>query len=431
MKEIQTDVVVLGGGTAGCFAAISAAQNGAETLLIEKNGILGGTMTAGRVNFPGLFFAWGKQIISGPCWDAVLRCERRGGAKIPPVAYRPQNHWEEQILLDIFTYACVLDEICTESGVKLLLHAMAAQVKEKDDCTEVTAAAKDGLFKVKAQVLIDATGDADGVRLAGYKCIKSPVLQPATLINDIAGYDIRAVDREAFEEYVQKAEEQGRLFAEDTQGGSLYHQLNSGRISMHIPCKNAETSGGKTELEISARRTLARMIGCLREFRGLEKIFVSSCAVECGVRETCRIVGEDTVTAEDYLAGRLYENALCYCFYPIDLHQPTGIKQIFLKEGVVPTLPYGAMIPKNAKHILAAGRCISSDTDANSAVRVQAPCMACGQAAGAAAAIAAKQKLPVKEVPAEKIRQALTGIGAIVPHRDFFKTTTEETGAKI
>ena len=100
MKEIQTDVLVLGGGTAGCFAAVAAAKNGAETLIIEKNGILGGTMTAGRVNFPGLFFAWGKQIISGPCWEAVLRCERRGGAKIPPIAYCPRNHWEEQILLD-------------------------------------------------------------------------------------------------------------------------------------------------------------------------------------------------------------------------------------------------------------------------------------------------------------------------------------------
>lgn len=85
----------------------------------------------------------------------------------------------------------------------------------------------------------------------------------------------------------------------------------------------------------------------------------------------------------------------------------------------MPTLPYRAMIPQNAQHILAAGRCISSDTDANSAIRVQATCMASGQAAGAAAAIAAKQKLPVKEISVEKIRQALKGIGAIVPYKDF------------
>lgn len=426
MKELQTEVLVLGGGTAGCFAAIAAAKSGAETLLIEKNGILGGTMTVGRVNFPGLFFAWGRQIISGPCWEAVLRCESHGGAKIPPVSRHPQNHWEEQILLDIFTYTCVLDDMCTESGVKLLLHTMAAQAEEEEDGVAVTAAAKEGLLKIKAKVLIDATGDADGVRLAGYPCVKSPVLQPATLINDIAGYDIRAVERQAFEETMRKAVEQGRLFPEDTQGGSLYHQLCSGRISMHIPCKNAETSWGKTELELSARRTLARMIGCLREVQGLENLFVSSCAVECGVRETCRIVGEDTVTAEEYLAGKVYKDALCYCFYPIDLHQPTGIKQIFLKEGTVPTLPYGAMIPKKAEHILAAGRCISSDTDANSAIRVQAPCMALGQAAGVAAAIAAKRNLPVKAVPVQEIRLRLTALGAIVPQGNFLEKEENE-----
>ena len=69
----ESDVVVVGGGTAGVFAAISAAMNGAKTILVEKNSALGGTMTTGGVNFPGLFYAWGRQIIDGPCWDAVKR----------------------------------------------------------------------------------------------------------------------------------------------------------------------------------------------------------------------------------------------------------------------------------------------------------------------------------------------------------------------
>ena len=419
MEQIKTDVLVLGGGTAGSFAAISAAKSGADTLLIEKNGILGGTMTMGRVNFPGLFFAWGKQIISGPCWEAVLRCQNRGGAQIPAICYHPRNHWEEQILLDIFTYACVLDEMCSESGVKLLLHAMPAQVEETKEGVTVLAATKNGPLKIMASVLIDATGDADGVRMAGYDCVKSRELQPATLINDVAGYDMQTIDKQAFEQYIQEACKTGRLCAEDMQGGSLYGQLCSGRISMHIPCKNAETSAGKTELELAGRRVLSRIIKCIQGFEGLENIFVSACGFECGVRETCRIVGNTTVTAEDYLTGKLYEDAVCYCFYPIDLHQPTGIKQIFLEEGVIPTLPYGAMIPKNSKHILAAGRCVSSDTDANSAIRVQAPCMALGQAAGVAASIAAAEAVPVKAVPLEKIRAALNRLGAIVPPPGF------------
>ena len=79
----ECDVVVIGGGTAGVFAAISAAKNGVKTMLVEKNSTLGGTVTTGGVNFPGLFFAWGKQIIAGPCWDAIMRTVELGGAVLP------------------------------------------------------------------------------------------------------------------------------------------------------------------------------------------------------------------------------------------------------------------------------------------------------------------------------------------------------------
>ena len=82
-RAFVTDVVVAGGGTAGVFAAISAARTGAKTILIEKNSILGGTMTVANINFPGLFFAWGKQIIDGPCWEFIERTIKLGGAIVP------------------------------------------------------------------------------------------------------------------------------------------------------------------------------------------------------------------------------------------------------------------------------------------------------------------------------------------------------------
>ena len=78
----KTDVLVVGGGTAGVFAAISAARTGAKTLLIDKNNILGGTVTVANVNFPGLFHAWGKQIIAGPCWESIERTAKLGGATL-------------------------------------------------------------------------------------------------------------------------------------------------------------------------------------------------------------------------------------------------------------------------------------------------------------------------------------------------------------
>lgn len=106
MREISTDVLVIGGGSAGCFAAISAARSGASVLLVEKNGMLGGTTTGGMVNFPGLFHAWGKQIIDGPCWESIERCVANGGAVLPPFPYKSEHHNKQQILVDVF-YLCL------------------------------------------------------------------------------------------------------------------------------------------------------------------------------------------------------------------------------------------------------------------------------------------------------------------------------------
>ena len=418
MDKLRTDVVVVGGGTAGCFAAIAAAKAGAKTILVEKNGILGGTITAAAVNFPGLFFAWGKQIIAGPCWESILRAQSIGAAVIPEISRRPQAHWHEQILLNIFSYTQILDELCLESGVELRLHTMAAAVEEKDEHILLTAAQKEGLVQIEAAVLIDATGDANVIRMAGYDCEKSDTLQPATLINNIGGYQVETIDREKIEKAVLEAYTNERLNPQDFQGKNLYDLLLEGRISMHIECVDAETSAGRTRLEIEARATLMRIVSFLREIPGLENLRVISAAGECGVRETCRIIGEKTVTSEDYLAGKVYDDAVCYAFYPIDLHQPLGIKQIFLEEGVVPTIPYGALSPRGAKRLLAAGRCIASDSDANSAIRVQAPCMAVGQAAGTAAAIAARENASVGSVPYHELKAALQNIGAIIPERE-------------
>ena len=417
MKRLQADVLIAGGGTAGCFAAIAAAKTGAKTILIEKNGVLGGTITTARVNFPGLFFAWGEQIISGPCWESILRAQKIGAANIPEISTCPENHWQEQISLNLFAYAQILDALCLENGVDVRLHTMAAVVEEKEERILLTAAEKEGLVQIDAAVLIDATGDADATRMAGFQCLKSAPLQPATLINNIGGYRLEDIDPALLEKAVSEAFRQKQLNPQDFQGNALYHQLQAHRISMHIDCVDAETSAGRTRLEMEARATLMRIITWLRGIPGLENLHVTAVACECGVRETCRIAGMKTVTAEEYLAGTVYEDAVCYAFYPIDLHQPLGIRQKFLAEGVVPTIPYGALVPKGARRILAAGRCISSDTEANSAIRVQAPCMAVGQAAGAAAAIAAGKKIRVPEVPYPELKAALKRMGAIVPER--------------
>lgn len=415
IKTISAEVLVIGGGSAGAFAAISAARSGAQTLLLEKNGILGGTTTVGRVNFPGLFYAWGKRIIDGPAWEAILRCEKYNGAVIPPFPYKSPHHWDQQILLDVFTYTCVLDEMCEEAGVEVLFHCMPCLVEETSDGVTVYVAVKGGMLKIKTGILVDATGDADAVRMAGYECVVSNITQPATLINDISGYELERIDQQAFSDYIDRCYKSGELFFEDSQGQNMWKCLLEHRIHMHIALSDAQTAEGRTLAEQKARKVLFRIVSCLSGFEGLEGIHVSNFAGECGIRETVRIVGEKTLTADEYLHGDVLEDSVCYAFYPIDLHQKTGIKQIFLNDGVVPSLSYGCLVPKGSKRILVAGRCISSDTEANSAIRVQAVCMATGQVAGVAATLCVSENYSVSAVPLDKLKICLRSIGAIVP----------------
>lgn len=414
-EKKETDILVVGGGSAGCFAAIAAARSGARVLLLEKNGMLGGTATVGRVNFPGLFHAWGKRIIGGPAWEAIERCVQRGGAVLPPFPYKSEKHYYQQIHVDVFTYAYVLEEMCAESGAEVRCHVMPFSVRETSEGVCVRAATKDGEAEFSARILVDSTGDADLIRMAGLPCETRPHPQPATLIHDLGGYDLEAIDRAAFERFVLDCVADGRFSPEDSQGEEMWKCLCEHRIHFHIDAPLAQTSQGRSDLERRARAALWRIVSTLRSFSGLEGLTVTSFATECGVRETVRIVGMARQTAEDYLSGRRFADSVCYSFYPIDLHEPNGIRQIFLEDGVLPSIRYGSLIPQGSGRILAAGRCISSDVDTNSAIRVQATCMATGQVAGVAAALCSDSGQRVGELPLQDLRKALQALGAILP----------------
>ena len=410
MRTKSCDVVVCGGGTAGVFAGISAAKSGAKVILIEKNNILGGTITSACVNFPGLFFAWGKQIISGPGWESIQRTIKLGGAVMPEISFRPQRHWMEQIKLNPFVYTAVLFEMCSENGIELITNAMPSYITEHEEGVELLVTDKSGLFVINAKKLIDTTGDANVVKMAGYSVEKSKIQQPATLQNRIGGYNMAEVDIAALKEGFEKENFPSHISAEMLAGF-----LQGRKIDLHILCRNADTSEGRTLLEMNTYSLLMKIYKYFRTIKGLENFTFEFTALETGVRESNRIVGESIVTAEDYIEGKAYPDSVCYAFYPIDQHRAVGIKQQFHKENTVGQVPYGALIPHNSKHTLVAGRCISSDTLANSALRVQAVCMATGQAAGCGAAIAAQKNIGVYRVEFGELKAALKKIGAIIP----------------
>ena len=138
-------------------------------------------------------------------------------------------------------------------------------------------------------------------------------------------------------------------------------------MNMHIPCPGTEDSGSKTAMELEGRRILYTILKLFRQIRGCGNIRVKVYAAECGIRESCRIVGEKTMTADKYLSGYVYDDAVSYCFYPIDLHKLDGggVYIVYLEKGVMPTIPYGALIPRGSRYLLVAGRTVSSDTETN------------------------------------------------------------------
>ncbi|MBQ3004708.1 MAG: FAD-dependent oxidoreductase, partial [Clostridia bacterium] len=354
-------------------------------------------------------FAWGKQIIDGPCWEAVQRTADLGGAVIPEFTYKPEKHWHEQIKLNRFIFTTVLFQMCEESGVEVRCNTMLSDAVEHEDSVQLILTEKTGLFSINTKVAIDATGDANLIHLLGLNLLKSEILQPATLQNHISGYN----DNYDINEIKNKLTNAD--LPEHIGFIQLISFLNTHSISAHYPCYDADTSEGKTQLEKNARTDILKIYKFFRTINGLENLEIDFDAQETGIRETNRIIGETTVTAEDYIKGKYYEDSVCYAFYPIDLHVMSGIEKTYHQDGIVSKVPYSALIPKGTKRILCAGRCISSDTNANSALRVEATCMAMGQAVGCAGALTAKNETDVRNIRYNDLCNALKNIGAIIP----------------
>lgn len=419
---MDVDVAVIGGGTAGVVAAAQSARAGARTLLVEKNGVLGGTVTTAAVAFPGLFHAWGRQVIAGIGWDLVTRCVEETGDSLPDFSRPGRSHSTHQVRVDPHVYAALCGECVTDAGCEVLLHAMIAGVRQESESWKIDLCTKTGITPARARVLIDCTGDANCAAMAGAstRVVEEP--QPATLMYRVSGYDLDSLDLDRINRAFDEEVRAGNLSCTDIGWSTTRADVGSwlgrhGQNANHYRAGGASTSEGRTDLELRSRRSFLRLFRFLRTQDGLADLRVDYVAQECGVRESVTVIGEKTVTLDDYTSGRVWDDAVCYSFYPIDLHlnDAEGLDCRPLPEGAVPTVPRGALLPRGLDRLIVAGRCISSDRPANSALRVMATCMATGQAAGALAALGASAGADPRDVPREDLRRLLTAHGAIVP----------------
>lgn len=475
IDEKYCDVLVVGAGSAGIPAAVQSGRAGAQTILLEMSGQCGGTTVLAGIRYPGLFHAWGKQIIAGIGWELVQKAVELNGDKMPDfsVDHGP-HHWKLSIPVNTALYALLAEELCLNAGVEIRYYETPCLLEKtngnkqtdpnqnttkKSNVTQtaksnpspkesnldskksnpgskknntdpkksnpgsnwkVTTCSQGKFRTIYCREIIDCTGNGSVAELAGAKRVRAIEAQPGSIFYTIdSGIDKKTADRAKIQALYKKALAQGRLHREDMFGGVerfLWYPRPAGNRTYVYGADNS-TPQGRTDADIKGRQSALRALRFIKTLPGGENARLVEISQQTGVRETWRVMGRYVITAEDYRDGRVWDDSIAYAFYPIDIHTRDGVAPQRLKQGVVPTIPYRALIADHVEHLLVAGRCMSSDREASSALRVQSICMAGGQAAGAGAALAAKNGIAPENVDLRQLKDLLKKNGAIVPEK--------------
>ncbi len=444
-REIETDVLVVGAGSAGFGAAVAAARNGAKTLIIEKGSEMGGMATAGLVGpFMTCFDDDAKeQVVKGIFDELCLRMEEKGGAIHPSKvegmttysSYYIKSHCHVTPFVSE-VLAITMEEMLLESGAEILYQTNVIDViAENRRIEKVVVAMKEGLATIKAKYVIDCTGDADIASEAGFEMTigseKDGVMQPTSLF-----FEVGNIDREAFvgeleskisrlgipgancwSWYIEEAKENGDWHLERNEIGN-YEQPIKNRWKINatrIPYIDATKSKDITKALIEGRKQVQEVLSFMRKYvpgcENIELIQVASCL---GVRETRRIAGEYSLTAEDILAQKHFEDAICTFAYAIDIHNSEGGGATFKQVNHYYNIPYRCLLPQKTKNLIVAGRSISGTSEAAASYRVIPCCIATGEAAGTAAAMALNENLTPAKIDAGKLQKQLIKQGAVI-----------------
>ena len=416
--HIETDILVVGGGTAGIVAALQAARAGCSTIIVENGSQLGGTMTTGGVSFPGLFYAWGKQVIGGIGWDLVRETVRMNDDELPDFSIPfGTNHPKHHVRINGYLYALLAEEKCLKEGVTLRYYETPVSILPSKNGWEVETIGKGTHARIFCKQLIDCTGNAFAASMAGFELLREEETQPGSLMFRLEGYDLESLDLNRIREQYDLALQSGELRQGDASIGITHMLGKRGDNAQHIFGADSSTSELHSMTNIEGRASLLRMLRFLRRMPGCEQTYIASMQTESGVRETYRIDALYNITHNDYVTGKIFEDAVSWSYYPIDLHDENGVVPKHLGDKIVASIPLRSLVPKESRNFIVAGRCLGSDRLANSALRVQASCMGMGQAAGAAAALACQHNTTPSEVPVEEVRALIIKHGGIVPEQ--------------
>ena len=449
-QKHRTDVVVVGGGPSGVCAAIAAARCGVKTLLVEQAGFCGGMATQGMVGpFMTCYDRKGENmIIRGLFSEIVDRMVERGFA-IHPSQVRAGTAFTSWITLghDHVTpfepegLKLILDEMLTEAGVEILYHTVFLEpVVENGAVTGILVNSKKGTEMIRGSVFIDCSGDGDLAARSGvpFEMGNEELhqTQPATMFFHICNVDSQAVEADiqanihnfyrkdgvnyrSFHWRVSQARENGDWDLKRVSIG-LYRMpkpdewyVNTSRL-MDVDSTDNESL---TKAEIEGRRQADQIIRFLRKYvPGCENSRIKATASHVGIRESRHIRGEYRLTADDLIHGKVPEDSILLAANSVDVHGrfgPTSNEYMPI-EGDFYGVPFRSLVPVGVEQLLVAGRCVSADSTAAGAIRVMPPCMAIGQAAGTAAALAVRNACPVRKVDTDMLRGVLKENGAFL-----------------
>ena len=421
----QYDVVVCGGGPAGFIAAIAAARGGARTALVERYGFLGGMATAGIVAPLSVFTYNGEKVIGGIPWEFCERLQAMGGGLIEKplgnVAFEPE------------LYKLCCQRMVLEAGVELYTNSyLSGCICNAGTLEAIFIDNKNGTEALKAKVFIDCTGDADLAWAAGAPMQPSEgkPLQPLSSYFVLSGVDTSTPRMQQAMHHNRQGvnchcvEIRDTLLAHKEEwgipefGGPWFcTTLQPGVVTVNMTRTAADATSNRdfSRAECILREQAFTMARVLREhFPEFKDSYISAVAVQAGVRETRRIIGAHTITADEYVSAFHYPDSVSRGAHPIDIHVANGASQnvTFLKTPAY--VPYRALYSPGFGNLLVAGRCISADKTAFASLRVQASCMGTGQAAGIAASMAAASGCSVRDVDIDLLTTRLRELGAVL-----------------
>lgn len=413
-SDIHTDIFVAGGGPSGISAAYTAAKNGAKVIIAEQLGDLGGMSAS------GLMSHW-----TGDCGSAMYHEILQRSSELNEGEY----HGKITNIIDPENLKYLYLKMLNDAGVKIMLYTFVEDViTDGDAVLGVSVINKSGRTKIYAKTVIDATGDGDVAAMSGAEFVlgreNDGKMQPATIMFKVGGVDYkRAVFPARFEDTVETEKGELQALAKEKlpyPAGHvlLYRTTLPGVVTCNMT-NCIDVDGTKAEdlarASFVCRSQMKDIVKYLREYApGYEKCFIISSASFIGIRETRHFKGVYTLTEDDILNARVFDDAVVKdAYFNFDVHNiagagldKTGAQDKF-EQTKGYTIPYRCLVPEKKENLLLCGRNISGTHMAHSNFRAMPICVGIGEAAGAAAAIAARKNLLVRNVAAADIQELI------------------------